>query len=35
MAEYLAVVHRMEKFFDQVEVRYVPHRDNHDANHLA
>jgi ribonuclease HI len=35
MAEYLAEVHRMEKFFDGFEVRYVPHLNNRDANHLA
>jgi hypothetical protein len=25
MTDYLAIVHRMEKFFDGSEVRYVPH----------
>jgi hypothetical protein len=35
MAEYLAEVRRMEKFFDGFEVRYVPHLENHDADHLA
>jgi hypothetical protein len=35
MAEYLAEVHRMEKFFDGFEVWYVPRLDNRDANHLA
>jgi hypothetical protein len=35
MARYLAEVHRMEKFFDGFEVRYVPHLDNRDADHLA
>jgi hypothetical protein len=35
MVEYLAEVHRMEKFFDEFEVRYVPRLDNRDANHLA
>jgi ribonuclease HI len=35
MAEYLAEVRRMEKFFDDFEVRYIPHLDNHDADHLA
>jgi hypothetical protein len=35
MVEYLAEVCKMEKFFDIFEVRYVPHLDNHDANHLA
>jgi hypothetical protein len=35
MAEYLAEVHKMEKFFDGFEVRYVPGLDNHDVDHLA
>jgi hypothetical protein len=35
MAEYLAEVHRMEKFFDGFKLRYVPYLDNRDANHLA
>jgi ATP:corrinoid adenosyltransferase len=35
MAEYLAEVQRMEKFFDWFEVRYVPRLDNYDAYHLA
>jgi hypothetical protein len=35
MAEYLAEVRRMKKFFDGFEVRYVPHLDNRDADHLA
>jgi hypothetical protein len=35
MAGYLAKVRRMEKFFDGFEVWYVPHLDNHDADHLA
>jgi hypothetical protein len=35
MAEYLAEVQRMEKFFDGSEVRYVPRLDNSDADHLA
>jgi hypothetical protein len=35
MAEYLAEVRRMEKFFDGFEVRYVPRLDNCDADHLA
>jgi hypothetical protein len=35
MAEYLAEVHRMEKFFDVFEVRYVPRLDNRDADQLA
>jgi hypothetical protein len=35
MAEYLAEVHRMKKFFDGFEVRYVPRLENHDEDHLA
>jgi hypothetical protein len=35
MAEYLAEVCMMEKCFDGFEVRYVPHLDNCDADHLA
>jgi hypothetical protein len=35
MAEYLAKVHTMEKFFDGFEVQYVPCLDNRDADHLA
>jgi ribonuclease HI len=35
MAEYLAEVRRLEKFFDGFEVRYVPRLDNQDADHLA
>jgi hypothetical protein len=35
MAEYLAEVRRMEKFFDGFEVRYAPRLDNRDADHLA
>jgi ribonuclease HI len=35
MAEYLAEVCRMEKFFDGFEVRYVPRLDYHNVNHLA
>jgi hypothetical protein len=35
MAKYLVEVRRMEKFFDGFEVRYVPHLDNRDTNHLA
>jgi hypothetical protein len=35
MPDYLAEVRRMEKFFDGFEVRYVPHLDNWDADHLA
>jgi hypothetical protein len=35
MAGYLAEVHRMEKFFDGFEVRYVPRLDNHDTDDLT
>jgi hypothetical protein len=35
MVEYLAEVRRLEKFFDDFEVRYVPRLDNRDADHLA
>jgi hypothetical protein len=35
MAAYLAEVCRMVKFFDGFEVRYVPHLDNRDADHLS
>jgi hypothetical protein len=35
MANYLEEVHRMEKFFDRFEVRYVPRLDNCDVDHLA
>jgi hypothetical protein len=35
MAEYLAKVRMMEKFFDGFEVRYVPCLDNRDTDHLA
>jgi hypothetical protein len=35
VAEYLAEVCMMEKFFDGFEVCYVPHLDNRDADHLA
>jgi hypothetical protein len=35
MAEYLAEVHMMEKFFDRFEVCCAPHLDNRDANHLS
>jgi ribonuclease HI len=35
MIGYLAEVCMMEKFFDDFQFRYVPHLDNHDANHLA
>jgi ribonuclease HI len=35
MVEYLAEVWRMEKFFNGFEVRYIPHMDNCDADHLT
>jgi ribonuclease HI len=35
MAEYLAEVWRLKKFFYGFEVRYVPRLDNRDADHLA
>jgi ribonuclease HI len=35
MAEYLAEVRRLEKFFDGFEVRYVPRLDNRDTDHLV
>jgi hypothetical protein len=35
MAEYLVEVRRMEKFFDDFEIRYVPRLDNRDADHLS
>jgi hypothetical protein len=35
MAEYLAEVHKMEKFFDRFEVWYAPRLDNCDVDHLA
>jgi hypothetical protein len=35
MAEYLVEVSRMEKFFDEFKVRYVPCFDNRDADHLT
>jgi ribonuclease HI len=35
MAEYLAEVRRMEKFFDEFEVWYAPRLDNRDVNHLV
>jgi hypothetical protein len=35
MAKYPAEVHRMEKFFDEFEVQYIPRLDNRDADHLA
>jgi hypothetical protein len=35
MVDYLAEVCRMEKFFNEFEVRFVPRLDNCDADHLA
>jgi hypothetical protein len=35
MVDYIAEVQRIEKFFDVFEVRYVPHLDNQDADHLT
>jgi hypothetical protein len=35
MAEYLAEVRRLEKFFDDFEVIYVPRLDNRDVDYLA
>jgi hypothetical protein len=35
MAGYLLEVHRMEKFFDEFKVRYVPHCGSRDTDHLA
>jgi hypothetical protein len=35
MVEYLEEVRRMEKYFVGFEVRYVPHFDNYDVDHLA
>jgi ribonuclease HI len=35
MIEYLAEVHRMEKFFNRFEVWYVPHLDNCDVDHCS
>jgi hypothetical protein len=35
MAEDLAEVRRMEKFFDGFKVQYVPRLDNRDADHLS
>jgi ribonuclease HI len=35
MFEYLAEVHKMQKFFDCFEVQYVPHMDNRDVDNLA
>jgi hypothetical protein len=35
MADYLAEVRRIEKFFDGFEVRHIPRLDNWDVDHLA
>jgi hypothetical protein len=35
MVEYLVEVRMMKKFFDGFKVRYVPHLDNRNADHLA
>jgi hypothetical protein len=35
MAEYLAELRMMEKFFDEFKVRYVPRLDNRDDDHQA
>jgi hypothetical protein len=35
MTNYLAEVRRLEKFFDEFEVRYVPLQDNCDADDLV
>jgi ribonuclease HI len=35
MVDYLAEMRRMEKFFNEFEVWYVPHLDNCDADHLV
>jgi hypothetical protein len=35
IAEYLAEVHKIEKFFDGFEVWYVPLLNNRDVDHLA
>jgi hypothetical protein len=35
MTDYWAEVCRIEKFFDEFEIRYVPRLDNCDADHLA
>jgi hypothetical protein len=35
MAEYLAKVRMMEKFFNGFDVRYVTHLDNCDIDYLA
>jgi hypothetical protein len=35
MADYLVEVHRMEKCFNDFDVRYIPWLDNQDADHVA
>jgi hypothetical protein len=35
MVDYLVEVCRMEKFFNGFKIRYVPHLDNRDVDHLA
>jgi hypothetical protein len=35
MTDYIAEVRRMEKFFDEFEVWYVPRMDNRNADHIA
>jgi hypothetical protein len=35
MTDYIAEVHRMEKFFDEFEVWYVPRMDNRNVDHIA
>jgi hypothetical protein len=35
MTDYLAEVREMEKFFNVFKVRYVPHLDNRNTDHLA
>jgi hypothetical protein len=35
MTDYIAEVRRMEKFFDEFEVWYVPRMDNCNVDHIA
>jgi hypothetical protein len=35
MTDYIAEVRRMEKFFDEFEVWYVPRMDNRNVDHIA
>jgi hypothetical protein len=35
LVEYLAEVHRIQKFFDRFKVWYVPRLDNRDSDHLV